>query len=219
MRVLRFPAIVLAAAACACAALGFLASSACITVPPPDLPQGPVHPPAIEHASVVPPEDQILTSLPPQFSVPVVLQDPNESFYWDVFVDYDPTNNANPIPPYYPTLQSPTPGTVDGGVVSIQFGLLQEQQTALSPSSCHVIQFLVAHAFQPQSPHTWDNVGGDIVTWFYDPPGCPMYDAGSLQDGAFPASDASDALPVTPGDSAPLDAGAGEGAPDGGSAP
>jgi hypothetical protein len=46
--------------------------------------------------------------------------------------------------------------------------------------------------------------GGDIATWLWDPAGtvpCDLvvYDAGALQDGAFPPADAgADALPVVP---------------------
>jgi len=73
----------------------------------------------------------------------------------------------------------------------------------LDDSLCHRIDFLVAHQFDPGSAHTWDSVGGDIVSWFFNPGGnpngCPLYDAGALQDGAFPSADTgADGLPVVP---------------------
>jgi hypothetical protein len=198
MSALRFSAIGLIAAGCACAAVAVSASTACITAPPPDLPAQAAHPPRIQTESVQPPPGQILTALPPSgFVVPVVLEDPNQSFEWEVFVDYDPIAAPNPI-----ILQpvTPSPDTVDGGVALVDFGVAASQADS---SRCHLIEFLVAHAFNPSTPHTWDSLGGDLVTWTYNPgggpAGCPVYDAGSLQDGAFPPADApSDGLPVVP---------------------
>jgi hypothetical protein len=95
---------------------------------------------------------------------------------------------------------TPSPATLDGGVVVIDF----DPPTDLDPSRCHTIDFLVAHQFAPGLPHTPDSVGGDIVTWTYDPGGaipCSLlvYDAGSVQDGAFPPTDAgAEALPAVP---------------------
>lgn len=37
---------------------------------------------------------------------------------------------------------------------------------------------------------------GDEVSWDYTPPACVAYDAGPLQDGAFPSDAAGDTLPV-----------------------
>jgi hypothetical protein len=200
---LRFPALGLAtaAAACACIAVAIGASTACLTAPPPDLSQQPVHRPTILHDAVQPPPDQILAAIPVEFLVPVELDDPNQSFQWDVFVDYDPEANPNPV--FFPTLVQPTPGTVDGGIATVDFSLQHLAGSALDAARCHRIDFLVAHAFNNTSPHAWDSIGGDLVSWLYnpggDPAGCPVYDAGSLQDGAFPAPDAPpDGLPVVP---------------------
>jgi len=198
-----FMAIGLVAAAGGCWVLAVATTSACVTAPPSELPQLSNERPTILHDAVVPPTDQILSELPGEFVVPVELDDPDLSFEWDVFVDYNPCaspTGCQPTPPaIYPELVQPTPGTLDGGVALVSFAGM----TDLDPSLCHRIDFLVAHQFDPDSPHTWDSVGGDIVTWFFNPGGgpngCPVYDAGKLQDGAFPSSDeGTDGLPVIP---------------------
>jgi len=198
---LRFAALGLVAAASVCLMVALLMSTACIVAPPPELAQLPAQRPTILHEAVVPPSDQILADAG-EFVVPVELADPNQSFEWDVFVDYDPCLGASctpTAPALYPQLVQPTPGTLDGGVAIVSFALT----SPLDPALCHRIDFLVAHQFDPGSPRTWDSVGGDIVTWFDNagggPNGCPIYDAGALQDGAFPPSDAGlDGLPVVP---------------------
>jgi hypothetical protein len=201
----RFVTLGLVAAACGCVmvAIATTMTSGCITAPPPEIPQLPLQRPTILHDAVVPPTNQILAQLPTEFVVPVQLDDPDESFEWDVFVDYnpcaDPTSCQPTAPTIYPQLVQPTPGTLDGGVSLVSFASF----TDLDDTLCHRIDFLVAHQFDPGSAHTWDSVGGDIVTWFYNPGGgpngCPIYDAGALQDGAFPPPDAApDGLPVTP---------------------
>jgi hypothetical protein len=96
--------------------------------------------------------------------------------------------------------EQPTPGTLDGGVLLIEFNVTPD----LDPSRCHKIEFFVAHAFETGLPRTFDPIGGDFATWTWDPAGtvpCDLivYDAGALQDGAFPPADAgADALPVVP---------------------
>jgi len=180
----------------ACVALGLSAATACITAPPPDLPQVALQGPSIEHNAVYPPTNVILVVLPTEFAVPVQLDQASASFQWDVFVDYDPVTNTSPQI-FSQQNQSPP----DGGINVVEFAL-QPDPIVLDPSRCHVIDFLVAHQFNEQSLHTWDSVGGDIVTWFYNPgggpAGCPVYDAGALQDGAFPTEASNDGLPVVP---------------------
>jgi hypothetical protein len=183
-----------------------LVSAACITAPPPQLPEETEHRPTILHESVVP-SGVILAELPLEFEVPVDLEDPNESFQWDVFIDYeaciDPPNCTSATPPRTPpgvVTVTPTPGTLDGGIAWVSFSA----PTDLDPSQCHSIQVFVAHQFEPGSPHQPDSIGGDSVQWIYDPPGavsCDLivYDAGAFQDGAFPPADApSEALPAVP---------------------
>jgi len=175
--------------------------TACITVPPADLPQVPVQGPSIEHDAVYPPAEQILTELPPGgFVVPVQLDQASSPFEWDVFIDYDPVAT----PPTAPALFQPeNESPADGGISLVNFSL-DPGSAALDPSQCHVIEFLVAHAFNESSPHTWDSVGGDIVSWIYNPGGgpggCPLYDAGALQDGAFKLDAPSDGLLPVVGD-------------------
>jgi hypothetical protein len=171
--------------------------TACITEPPPDLPPVPAVGPTIVHDAVVPPTDVILTELPMEFIVPVQLDEANASYQWDVFVDYDPVSDSNTSPQIF---SAQNQSAADGGVNLVEFSL-QAGPVVLDPSECHVIEFLVAHQFNETSLHTWDSLGGDIVTWFYNPgggpAGCPIYDAGALQAGAFPEA-STDALPVVP---------------------
>jgi hypothetical protein len=200
----------LSLATATCVAIAMLVATACITAPPPQLPQEVAHRPTIMHESVQPPAGLVSFDLPSEFLVPVVLEDPNETFQWDVFIDYndcaDPSS-CTPTPPLAPGIQTvaPTPGTLDGGVEFVSFIVPPD----LDPSRCHNIDFLVAHKFETSStgsplPRTWDPVGGDIVTWTWDPAGtvpCDLvvYDAGALQDGAFPPADAgTEALPAVP---------------------
>jgi hypothetical protein len=192
------------AAASAGIAAAMLVSTACITAPPPQLPAEVEQRPTILHESVQPPTNGFLTELPVEFIVPVVLEDPNESFQWDVFVDYNGCVDPPTCKPTQPlgvvTTVNPTPGTLDGGVVLVYF----PPPTGLDPSRCHSIDFVVAHEFETGLLHTPAPPGGDLVTWTYDPAGtvsCSqiVYDAGSAQDGAFPPADAgSDALPAVP---------------------
>jgi hypothetical protein len=127
--------------------------------------------------------------------VPVETGNPNDSFVFAALVD--PDSNPNPTPAYGPFTISPATAN-DGGVTLVDFAI-----SAQDPGYCHEIRVIVAHAFSTISPPTPDSIGGDSVVWFYNPGGsaggCPEYDAGSLQDGAFPTTDApSDGLPIVP---------------------
>ncbi|HEX3344434.1 MAG TPA: hypothetical protein VHS09_07660 [Polyangiaceae bacterium] len=204
---LRSVALGLVAAACGCLSVGMLVSTACITAPPPQLPAEVEHRPTILRDSVTP-SGLVLSQLPTGgFIVPVVLEDPNQTFEWDIFIDYnacsDSQNCTTATPPRTPPgiiVVTPTPGTVDGGVVEVSF----DSPTDLDPSRCHSIDFIVASRFLSGQPHTPDpNVGGDSVRWIWDPDGttpCDLfvYDAGALQDGAFPLDAASESLPAIP---------------------
>jgi hypothetical protein len=194
----------LAAAAAGCIALAAGSLSSCVTAPPVKLPQIAAQRPTILQEAVVPPTDQILAALPDEFVVPVVLDDPDQSFVWEVYVDYNPCTQpfCQPTAPIRgPQVVAPSPDTIDGGLVLVSFP--GADFSAVSTSACHRIDFLVAHAFNDASTHTWDSIGGDIATWFFNPggslTGCPVYDAGQLQDGAFPTVDAgTDGLPLVP---------------------
>ncbi len=181
--------------ATACLAGAIASSFACITAPPPDLPTPRQHRPTILHSSVVPSPDEVLTQWPADntFLVPVELEDTNAIFYYDAFVDYDPYANSKPI---FLRVAVPSATTYDGGITIVSFSLAAPDSVL-----CHRIEFLVAHQFNASSEHTPDSIGGDLVSWLYSagggPNGCPLYDAGALQDGAFVGS-VPDALPVVP---------------------
>ncbi len=204
---LRALTLGLVAAACATIAVGIVVSTACITAPPPPLPTELEHRPTIQRASVQP-SVEVFSQLPTGgFIVPIQLEDPNESFQWDVFVDYSACTNppdctmaTSPVTPPGIQTETPTPGTLDGGVVLVSF----DSPPGLDLSQCHWIDFEVAQQFLPGLPHSPNpTVGGDSFLWLYEPAGVTcssvVYDAGSLQDGAFPPADAgAEALPVVP---------------------
>jgi hypothetical protein len=171
----------------------------CVTAPPPDLPAVPVHRPTILHDSVVPRADVPITTWPADnmFTVPVEVDDPSQPFQWDLFIDYNPVGNngAPSAPTYFPETGHPS----DGGVSIVCFPLPPPTGTVTCP---HRIELLVARSFNSSFPHLPDKIGGDSVTWTYvpggGPNGCPEYDAGALQDGAF-FDGSLDGLPVGPG--------------------
>ena len=157
------------------------AFAACIIAdPPPDLPKPPRHHPNIVHGAVVPPATKVMATFPSKFLVPVEVFDPDVSFLWNVFVDYDPLDSARRAE----VLSGGSPDAIDGGVRIVDFTI-----DPPDPSSCHVIEFIVALGFDSKSTHTPDSYGGDSVAWFYNPSGdpstCPQYDAGGI-DGAAP---------------------------------
>ena len=198
----------LALALCAGAA-AIAGAAGCITTPPPDLLAPAPRRPTILHSSVSPPVDVPLTDWPADgtFIVPVEPGDPEHplDFLWDVFVDYDPSPYPIQSDRGLKYLPEGPPPVVDAGIVSVSFLLSNPNGPADPLGLCHRVEFLVAHRFNPipmgdfRLAHTPDSVGGDLVTWQFTPggvaAGCPEYDAGDLQDGAFP--DASDGgLPV-----------------------
>jgi hypothetical protein len=193
-RLAKLEITALALSAAVAAAMGAAAVVACITAPPPVLPTVPPHRPTILHSSVVPPPDQILSVWPAEFDVPVELDDSTQPFQWSVFVDYDPLTAPQPIP----LDNAPVPPPPDGGPTIVSFHLDEPD-----PAFCHRIDFVVASAFTKGSRRTPNDVGGDLVSWLYNagggPNGCPVYDAGPVQDGAFPPDAPADGLPVTPG--------------------
>jgi hypothetical protein len=188
--------------------VAIVGAEGCITTPPPDLLAPPPRRPTILHSSVCPPADVPLVEWPADgnFIVPVEPGDPEHprDFSWDAFVDFDPSTGASPVfvGPYQPTQ------AVDGGIIAVVFNVLPPPPAGF----CHRVEFLVAHAFNLPTNgiassdrrfvHTPDSVGGDIVTWLYTagapPGGCPAYDAGALQDGAFPppTDGPSDGVPI-----------------------
>jgi hypothetical protein len=162
--------------------------SACITAPPPPLPELPQQRPQILQSSVFPPPDLDLTALPPNgFIVPLLLSQLDLSFQFEVYVDFNPgvDNSIGSGIIFFPQTRQPTPASVDAGIYDVSFTLLPNQLG--DPNDCHLIQFFVADYFNTRSPHTpGDSLGSDSVTWHYVPDplnGCLQYDAGSLADG------------------------------------
>jgi hypothetical protein len=173
------------ASVCAALFAPAFVSVGCLTTPPADLPASPMHRPTILHDGVSPPDDQLLIEWPPDdtFVVPVQLDDPNQVFRYDVFVDYNGSSTA--LPSYVGAGQGQA--GIDGGIVTVPIPL----QPPAPVQSCHRIEVLVVHDFAMANGaplfHTPDMVGGDSVVWFYTPSGgldgCAIYDAGPFQDG------------------------------------
>lgn len=158
-----------------------LVLGACIIADPtPEPAASPLHRPTIVHASVSPPTTRVLAEWPSRFVVPVELIDRDKSFRWALFIDFHPSQQPTPI--LTSDLVEPI---FDGGVYVLDI----EAPDAPSPTSCHVVELIVARNFLASSPHTPTPVGGDVVVWFYNPggspSGCPTFDAGA-HDGAFP---------------------------------
>lgn len=169
-------AAVLAGAACAVAVA--VALAACITTVP-DLPQYKLLPPYIVTDAVQPPVGPLLQwPAGGEFTVPVEVFTPGETFVYQVVYDYGTNNQSVPV--------SVNTGQVapDGGVTVPL--TLQIPNPDLCP---HHIDFIVANAFQ--AVHVPDLVGGSVASWLYEPGGtgvCPGFDAGT---GAFPLPEAS----------------------------
>jgi hypothetical protein len=193
------PAI-LVVAACGC--VGASIVSACVVAPPAGLAPSTPGRPTILHGSVTPPADGLLTAWTSstQFVVPVQLADINDSFVWDVYVDYDGDPLSAPRRP--PAAVTPLPGQLDAGVYLVDFPL-DPGTFAIDLTLCHTIQMLVAHGFQQVllngtmqvAPHLPDSVGGDTVQWTWSPPSCYTF----TPDASAPAADAAgDSLPIPP---------------------
>lgn len=179
----------------------------CLTTSPPALSTPTPPPPTILHDSVAPPADELLAALPSdgEFSVFVQLQDPSETFQFDVFVDY---SSQNPLPVIFPVTVTPS-GVEPNGIVMVSFTL--DAGMVVPMNTCHVIEFLAAHQFATlegsnEPLYHVPNGGGDSVTWIYAPgggiDGCAVYDAGVFQDGATPP-DSGATLVVPAGDAGP----------------
>jgi hypothetical protein len=174
--------------------------AACVIWDPPTDDPAPIHyHPLIETASVVPPSSVVLNELPATFTVPLEIVDPTASFVYEVFVDFDPLNTFRAVPVLPTQNIDPTMDPPDGGIIAVQFSLASLDRTHFDPTTCHVIQFVVALGLSKTSFHTPDSNGADEIEWQYAPAGanggCVTFDAG---DGAFPDGDA--AIVVTPGD-------------------
>ncbi len=190
-------AAVLAAAA-ACGAATIVGIAACLTAPPADVGTSTNERPTIVHDAVYPPEGLIAQwPIDNQFIVPVQLPGPTASCFWR---DFDQDIEAPPPPSPLDNSQCTT-SLLDGGVALQDFHIKPP-----TDGHCHVFTFIVAHNFSAEMLP--DSIGGDLVKWEYEPPNalCNFYDAGALQDGAFPMDAGSDGLLIPP-ESGPSDAG------------
>jgi hypothetical protein len=186
----------LAMAVFAAVGVGAVASVACITVPPPDLPAVQPEPPTVLRASVVPNPAVPLTTWPAEFSVPVRVASAGDPFEWELIVD------SNFLAPQ--ATGSHTGETPDGGVVLVPV----KHPTQPSTGGCpHLVQFIVAHSLPDHIP---DSLGSDEVDWTYAPGGtpfgCPTFDAG---DGSSPEASSDAMLPLAPVDAGALQGDAG----------
>jgi len=173
------------------AAVVFAPVQACITIPPPDLATPPPHPPVIDHAGVIPLQDTTLSTWPtPQtpLLIPIELFDPDESFEYAVFIDYDPSTTTQAD--VGPVLVRPPPTVMDGGTYLLEIGTLP---SAPLDGLCHRLEVDVARSFA--SVHTPDSVGGDSVWWWYGANGCPP---SWPQDGTLPADAPYDGVQLIP---------------------
>jgi hypothetical protein len=198
---MRFPSLerTLGRSAAALAGASALASAApaCITAPPPDLPEAPVHRPTIMHDAVVPTASGILTVWPmyDTFVVPIEVYTPSLGVEWEAYVDYytGPDNRNRSATP----AAGSGPVFEDGGayvaLVTVPLDEIAKQQ-------CHMIQVVVSSGFEVGSTaHTPDSQLGDTIDWNYQPGGqsCYRSDASKLLDAS--AVDAPvDGLPIVP---------------------
>lgn len=153
---------------------------ACLTDPPPDLVVTST-PPTIIHVAVQPPEGLITTlTASSTFTVPISTGDPTQCFY-SVYDEYTTYRSCVPCPT----------STFDGRTVEVDFGV----GSAFDTSICHTLRFTVGSSFAV--PDQFCHSGSDVATWRYVPSSCTRYDAGSLDDGAFPEA-STDGLPIVP---------------------
>jgi len=188
----RVAAALVAAAACVGATI---AGVACLTAPPSDISTNTNERPEIVHTSVQPPEG-LLNGWPPDdfLRIPVLLPDPSATCAWQLFEkDLEGATQFRAGQPCDTSV-------IDGGVI-VQEVPIGEQPT---DGHCHVFTFIVAHGFSAAGVP--DSIGGDTSTWEYLPQGalCTFYDAGALQDGAFPPGDAGVDGPLVTPESGPL---------------
>ncbi len=140
---------------------------ACVIVDPPaELPVVPSRYPVILHSLVVPAANNPLLELPQLFIVPVELNDPNRSFFYSLFVDFESSD--------LPSIQDQTEVTDKGANIKVLAFPPPRDLT----KGCHRIELLVSYT-QPVR----GAVGSDSITWFYTPPetsllGCSAFDGG-----------------------------------------
>lgn len=169
-----------------------VAVTACIIAEPPsDPPRLPLTRPTIVRGSVVPPASNIIGRWPDKFIVPVELSDPNVTFEYAVWIDFNPATGDQGLVDFRssPFAQENTTGRVRRLEIPI---------AEPSADRCHVVEVLVALSFVGErgiGAHAPSPPGGDIVSWIYNPSGdtsgCPLLDAG-IEPTLPDAGDAGD---------------------------
>lgn len=161
-----------------------MCQDACVLASPSgDLPRMPDTRPTIVHSSLAPTTSAVLTTFPSSFVVPVELSDPNVTFVYAAFIDYNPLTGAGlvDIPQDSPPPTSTSPGRT-GRIRTIEVNI----PAPADLDACHRIEIVVALSLNRRdnkNAHTpEDPPGGDIATWWYNPNGdlggCPSLDAG-----------------------------------------
>jgi hypothetical protein len=174
--------------------------AACLTAPPPELPDS-RHRPTIFHDEVVPADVPLVDWPADGTFLANVDVDPNTSFTWAAFLDYDPGNPAADSP-FDSRVSVPAPP--GGGPAQVSF----HHAAPVPDGLCHRVDLVVADLFGrggPISPsyfYSPEGTGGDMVTWWYTGglafSDCSPY-AGALPEGGFPPPDApSDSPPPVP---------------------
>jgi hypothetical protein len=166
-------------------AVAAVVGTACIT-PPPELVDPPPKRPVILDDVLDPPLTQVLPSAPASFTVWVALSDPQETFRYAVFVDYNTSPDSPPV-------------DTGGGMPSTtKVSFTFPSPPVLADGNCHRIDVLVVHDFATVLDgavlrHTPDAVGGDEASWFIVPggslDGCFFFDAGVLPSDASSEAD------------------------------
>jgi hypothetical protein len=116
---------------------------ACLTAPPPDVPQTSDVAPGIWRQSVVPPIDVPMADWPTEFIVPIQTGNSGRCQY-DVFEDFDPATGSGLA--YGPL--SCAGLAEDGGVATLSVPLTRPESDVPCPM---VVQFLVAEELDPVS--------------------------------------------------------------------
>jgi hypothetical protein len=188
----------------ATAVVALVGPGACITAPPPDLPEVPLQGPQIIQNAVRPPTNAYLTALPADggFIVPVRVSSAAPTIAYAVYVDFDPSANVGGSGLVVNNLITTV---LDGGIAFLSFQLRPSDiPVGMDPNACHVIQLFVASSFDSARHVPTNSLGSDSVTWFYAPGGpgtCDQFDAG---DGAPPPDAPLDGLPITPDSVGPI---------------
>ena len=181
------------AALAAIAVVSTVLAAACIIADPStDFPLPAERRPTIIRDRAVPPISKVLGEFPPSYTFLIDVEaDPTSTVAWHLFIDYDDLHpNGPPAGLVGSDRILPDKGSPDAGVRTIAL-VADRLDTPPDLMRCHVVEALVALAFQGEqdhAAHAFDSRGGDSIVWFYSPTGdmsgCPIWDAGDA--GHFP---------------------------------